>query len=326
MTTSVLPAAAGQWTDRIAAAVREGLASSPKHLPPWLFYDEAGSRLFEEITETPEYYLTRSERAVLDEYAGAMIARAAAGDRLRITELGAGSADKTRLLLAAAVRRQGQVIYEPVDVSSSALAKAEERIEREFPEVVVAPQLLDYTDGFQLGSPSSGERRLVLYIGSSIGNFEPDAAASLLQRLRSSLRAGDALLLGFDLVKSAEMLLAAYDDAGGVTAAFNLNLLVRLNRELGADFDPAAFAHCAMWNAAASRMEMYLVSRIPQTVHLSGLDMTVEFRRSECVHTENSYKYRRGQAEAMLAEAGFIPNATWTDRRAWFAVCLARAL
>jgi L-histidine Nalpha-methyltransferase len=325
MTTPVLPAAAGQWTDRIAAAVRDGLASCPKHLPPWLFYDQAGSRLFEEITETPEYYLTRSERAILGEHAGAMVARAAAGDRLRVTEFGAGSADKTRLLLAAAVRRQGRVTYEPLDVSASALAKAKERIEREFPDVLVAPQLVDYTDGFQLELPSADERRLVLYIGSSIGNFEPDAAAALLQRLRSKLRTGDALLLGFDLVKTADVLLAAYDDAAGVTAAFNLNLLVRLNRELGADFDPAAFAHCAMWNAAASRMEMYLVSRAPQVVYLSALDMTVEFRRSECIHTENSYKYRRGQAEAMLVDAGFTPNATWTDHRGWFGVCLARA-
>lgn len=325
MTTSVLPVPAAQWTERIAAAVRDGLASCPKHLPPWLFYDEAGSRLFEEITEAPEYYLTRSERAILDEHAGAIIAHAAVGDRLRITELGAGSADKTRALLAAAVRRQGPVVYEPVDVSASALVKAQQRIEREFPDVLVAPQILDYTDGLQIELPAPDERRLVLYIGSSIGNFEPHEAARLLRQLRASLRPGDALLLGVDLLKSAEMLLAAYDDVGGVTAAFNLNLLVRLNRELGADFDPAAFAHCAMWNRTFSRMEMYLVSRVPQTVRLSALNMTVDFRRSECVHTENSYKYRQGQAETLLTGAGFTPSATWTDRRGWFAVVLAHA-
>ncbi|HSZ16424.1 MAG TPA: L-histidine N(alpha)-methyltransferase [Terracidiphilus sp.] len=325
MTTTVLPAAAAQWTERIATAVREGLASSPKHLPPWLFYDEAGSRLFEEITETPEYYLTRTERTILSEHAGAIIARAAAGDRLRLTELGAGSADKTRLLLAAAVRRQGALVYEPVDVSGSALNVAQDRLEREFPDVLVAPQILDYTDGLPLEILSAGERRLVLYIGSSIGNFEPPEAALLLERTRSGLRRGDGLLLGVDLVKSAETLLAAYDDAAGVTAAFNLNLLVRLNRELGADFDLSGFAHCAMWNATASRMEIYLVSRVPQTVHLSALDMTVRFGRSECMHTENSYKYRRSQAEALLAGAGFTPEVTWTDTRGWFAVILARA-
>jgi L-histidine Nalpha-methyltransferase len=165
----------------------------------------------------------------------------------------------------------------------------------------------------------------VLYIGSSIGNFEPDESARLLRGLREGLRKGDALLLGVDLVKSAEMLLAAYDDVAGVTAAFNGNLLVRLNRELGADFDTGAFVHRAMWNAAASRMEIYLVSRLAQTVRLAALDMSVHFGRSECMHTENSYKYQPGQADAMLADAGFTPNATWTDRRGWFAVCLARA-
>jgi L-histidine Nalpha-methyltransferase len=325
MTTTVLAPAAAQWTERIAKAVREGLTSCPKHLPPWLFYDEAGSQLFEEITATPEYYLTRTERSILAEFAGAIIARAAAGDRLRIAELGAGSAEKTRLLLAAAVRRQGPVIYEPVDVSASALTSARDRLEREFPDVLVAPQLLDYTDGFQLEVPAPGERRLVLYIGSSIGNFEPGQAAHLLERARSGLRDGDALLLGVDLVKSPEMLLAAYDDVAGVTAAFNRNLLVRLNRELGADFDPAGWVHRAMWNAAKSRMEIYLASRGPQRVHLPALEMTVEFGRSECIHTENSYKYHRGQAEAMVTDAGFTPVATWTDRRGWFAVVLARA-
>jgi L-histidine N-alpha-methyltransferase len=325
MTTTVTPAAAAQWTERIAEAVRDGLATCPKSLPPWLFYDDAGSRLFEEITETPEYYLTRTERAILAEHAGAIIARAAAGDRLRITELGAGSAEKTRLLLAAAVRRQGPVIYEPVDVSAAALSAAQERIEREFPEVLVAPQLMDYTDGFHLEPCVRGERRLVLYIGSSIGNFEPDDSARLLGRLRAGLAPGDALLLGVDLVKSAEILLAAYDDVAGVTAAFNLNLLIRLNRELGADFDPAGFVHRAVWNSITSRMEIYLVSRLPQTVQLPALEMQVNFARSECIHTENSYKYLPGQAEAMLADAGFTPNATWNDRRGWFAVCLGRA-
>jgi dimethylhistidine N-methyltransferase len=324
MTTTVFPAAAAQWTDRIAAAVRTGLASFPKRLPPWLFYDEAGSKLFDEITETPEYYLTRTERSIFAEHADEIVSRAAADDTLRVTELGAGSADKTRLLLTAAVRQQGPVIYEPVDVSFGALAAAQARIESEFADVLFAPQLLDYADRLQLEPCSRGERRLVLYIGSSIGNFEPDDAARLLQRVRAGLRRGDALLLGVDLVKSPDLLLAAYDDAAGVTAAFNLNLLVRLNRELGADFNVAGFTHHVTWNAKASRMEIYLVSRVPQTVCLPALDMTVEFARSECIHTENSYKYRPLQVEALLTEAGFAPEASWTDRRGWFAVHLAR--
>jgi dimethylhistidine N-methyltransferase len=213
MAITTLPLAEARISERVAAAVRDGLASSPKRLPPWLFYDEAGSRLFEQITELPEYYLTRTERAILTADAGAMIARAAGGTRLRITELGAGSADKTRLLLAAAVRRQGPVIYEPVDVSATALADAQERLEREIPNVLVAPQVMDYTDGLELEQPAPDERRLVLYIGSSIGNFEPEDSARLLRGVRAALRPGDAMLLGVDLVKSADLLLAAYDDA-----------------------------------------------------------------------------------------------------------------
>jgi dimethylhistidine N-methyltransferase len=325
MAITTLPLAEARISERVALAVREGLASTPKRLPPWLFYDEAGSRLFDKITELSEYYLTRTERSIFAADAGAMIARAAAGDRLRIAELGAGSADKTRLLLAAAVRRQGPVIYEPVDVSASALSEAQERLERELPLVLVAPQVMDYTDAFALDYPGPGERHLVLYIGSSIGNFEPEDAARVLRRVRAALRPGDALLLGVDLVKSPDALLAAYDDAEGVTAEFNRNILVRINRELGADFEPASFSHRAVWNAAASRMEMHLMSQGAQTVRIAALDMEVNFRRSECIHTENSYKYQPGQAEAMLARVGFTPNVTWNDRRGWFAVCLARA-
>jgi L-histidine N-alpha-methyltransferase len=325
MAITALPTAEARISERVAEAVREGLASCPKRLPPWLFYDEEGSRLFDRITELPEYYLTRTERAILTADAGQIIARAAAGEKVRITELGAGSADKTRLLLAAAVRRQGPVIYEPVDVSPTALMDAQERLERELPEVLVAPQVMDYCDGLMLDVPASNERRLVLYIGSSIGNFEPDEAARILDRVRATLRLGDGLLLGVDLVKRPDDLLAAYDDAEGVTAAFNRNVLARINRELGADFDPFAFGHRAVWNATASRMEMHLVSHGAQTVRIDALDLVVDFRRSECIHTENSYKYRPGQAEDLLAKAGFAPNMTWTDRRGWFSVVLGRA-
>lgn len=324
MAITALPLAEARISERVASAVRDGLASTPKRLPPWLFYDEAGSLLFEQITELPEYYLTRTERSILSADAGAIVARAAAGERLRVTELGAGSAEKTRLLLAAAVRRQGPVIYEPVDVSASALMAAQERLERELPDVLVAPQVVDYTESFALEVPAPDERRLVLYIGSSIGNFEPEDAALLLRRIRGVLRPDDSLLLGVDLVKNPDALLAAYDDAEGITAAFNRNLLVRLNRELGADFDPEAFAHRAVWNAADSRVEMHLVSEARQTVRLEALDQTIDFARGESIHTENSYKYRPGQLESMLSRAGFTTNMTWTDRRGWFAVCLAR--
>jgi dimethylhistidine N-methyltransferase len=330
MSAAASPAVAQQLDERVSAAVREGLTARPKRLPAWLFYDEAGSRLFDAITELPEYYLTRAERGILAAHAAEMIAQAAGEAHLRILELGAGSADKTRLLLKAATELQGAVLYEPVDVSSSALEGARERIEREIDSVTVTPRVMDYTHGdgsrLHLGPVDCRERRLVVYIGSSIGNFESHQAAKLLRRVRAGLRMGDSFLLGVDLAKEDSILLAAYDDASGVTAAFNRNLLVRLNRELDAEFEPEAFAHCVLWNGAQSRIEMHLKSRGTQRVRVRALDLTVEFAAGESIHTENSYKYRPGQAEALLAEAGFRAEATWTDARGWFAVCLGRAV
>jgi dimethylhistidine N-methyltransferase len=329
MTAAASPAPILQFDERVATAAREGLNARPKRLPAWLFYDRAGSRLFDAITELDEYYLTRTERGIFFLASEEIIDQARDGLRLRIAELGAGSAEKTRLLLRAAVKRQDAVVYEPVDVSASALDLAKRRIEREIPGVTVTPRVMDYTDGdghkFHLGALDPDERRLVLYIGSSIGNFEPTEAERLLRRVRAGLEIGDSMLLGVDLVKAKATLVSAYDDAQGVTAAFNKNVLVRLNRELDADFDVEAFAHRAVWNQAKARMEMHLVSRCAQQVNVDELDMTVEFAAGETIHTENSYKYRPGQAEALLAKTGFRAEATWTDPQGWFAVCLGRA-
>lgn len=330
--------------ERVAAAVHEGLSSDPKRLPPWLFYDRRGSRLFDEITERPEYYLTRTERGILNRHGSQMIERAAAGRRVRITELGAGSAEKTRLLLKAAIACQGRVIYEPLDVSPSALELAKTCIECEIPEVQVSPTVMDYTqddqqsngkvhvvrgpkghDGLAFDYAPPGERRLVLYIGSSIGNFEPHEAARILRRVRAGLRKGDCMLLGVDLVKDTATLLAAYDDFAGVTADFNLNMLERLNRELGAEFTLDCFEHRAVWNESQSRIEMHLASRSAQKVQIAALNMEVAFAQGETIHTECSYKYKPGQAEAMLKDAGFAETESWTDEQGWFDVCLARA-
>jgi L-histidine N-alpha-methyltransferase len=336
------PVAERQAVDeRLAAAVYEGLGRRPKRLPAWMFYDRAGSRLFDEITERPEYYLTRTESAILEKNAGAMIARAADGRRLHISELGAGSAGKTRLLLRAALERQSTVVYEPLDVSASALEQARRGIQQEIPGVAVKPRVTDYTeDGERESAPwlrnsgyggidfeplEEGDRRLVLYIGSSIGNFDVPEAIRLLSRVRSSLHRGDAILLGADLVKDRETLLAAYDDFAGVTADFNLNMLDRLNYELGAEFALDSFEHCAVWNAAESRIEMHLKSRAAQRVMIAALNFEVEFAEGETIHTESSYKYTPGQIEAMLSEAGFTPEQAWTDARNWFTVCLGRA-
>ncbi len=314
---------------RVAAAVHAGLTARPKRLPAWLFYDAAGSRLFEAITELPEYYLTRTERSILAEHAAKIVAQAAGDSCLRVVELGAGSADKTRLLLKAATELQGPLLYEPVDVSASALEAARQRIEREIPGVTVVPRVADFTRGndgrMHLGPVDARERRMVLFIGSSIGNFEPHEARQLLRRVRAGLRADDSFLLGVDLVKDKATLLAAYDDAAGVTAAFNRNLLARLNREFDAGFDTESFAHRAVWNAVESRIEMHLASRAEQNVRIAALDLTAHFAAGESIHTENSYKYRPGQAESLLTEAGFHAEQTWTDPQGWFGVCLGRA-
>ncbi len=325
MTSAASLSLAPEVETPVSSAVRRGILSRPKRLPPWLFYDEAGSRLFERITELPEYYLTRTERAILTTHAASMIAQAGDGARLRISELGAGSAAKTCLLLNAAIERQGAVRYEPIDVSASALRAAARRIECEVAGVTVAPRVMDYTNGLGFEPRREGERRLVIYIGSSIGNFEPEEAVRLLRRVRAAMDPGDAILLGADLVKDRDVLLDAYDDAAGVTAAFNRNLLVRVNRELSADFNPLAFAHRALWNSAQSRIEMHLESRRAQNVHLAALDLTVHFCAGESIHTENSYKYAAGQLQSVLERAGFEPDATWNDEQHWFAVTLGRA-
>jgi dimethylhistidine N-methyltransferase len=316
----------------VFAAVNEGLLSSPKALPAWLFYDETGSRLFDQITELPEYYLTRTERDIFTANAAEIIALAAGSHALQIIELGAGSCDKTCILLRAAVERQDTVLYEPVDVSPAPLEAASDRIEREIPGVLVSPRVQDYTHSLALDQPLSGERRLVLYIGSSIGNFEPADAHALLAGIRATLAPGDTILIGVDLVKDEALLHAAYNDEAGVTEAFNLNLLHRLNRELGANFRTDRFAHRALWNPQHSRMEMHLESQLRQIVTIPGLqseagtarDLQIEFTRGETIHTENSYKYRPGQAEAMLESVGFTPMKTWTDENGCFAASLAR--
>ena len=314
-------------TDAVSEAVRTGLTARPKQLPPWLFYDEAGSELFERITELPEYYLTRLERDLLTAHAREMVAAAAEGERLRVTELGAGSAEKTRLLLAAVLKRQETAVYEPVDVSATALEAGCARLRDSLPGVVTRPILGDYTTGWM--PESCGERRLLLWIGSSIGNFEPEAATRMLAGMGAGMRGGDGLLLGVDLAptecgKSVEMLVAAYDDAAGVTAEFNRNVLRRVNGELGGDFVAEAFQHVAVWNALASRMEMHLESVRAQRVQVDALGLEVEFGAGERLHTENSYKYTVEGAETLIAAAGFPAAATWVDENGWFALLLGR--
>src|SRR5271165_1252211 len=304
-----------------ALAAREGLSAIPRWLPAKLFYDEVGSALFEQITELPEYYLTRTERAIFESYAGEILQ--AAGPSLTLVELGAGTATKTCVLIEELLRRQPRALFYPIDVSPSALQEAATQLGRQFPQLRVNPIIADYTGGVEALNRISG-RKLVLYIGSSIGNFEPDESVRVLRRIRRTLRMGDALLLGADFAKSPKILIPAYDDSQGVTAAFNKNILTRINRELEANFDLDAFRHVALWNRHCSRMEMHLEGTAAQQVFVPVLDMDIAFAKGERIHTENSYKYTVEMIESILRESDFKLEQSWQDRRKWFGVHLAR--
>lgn len=309
----------------MAEDVRRGLSSTPKSLPAYLFYDDEGSRLYEQITELDEYYPTRTERAILAQHAADIVRRVRldASEPLRIVELGAGTATKTTLLLEAVVAEQGECVFVPIDVSRAALDEAAERLARELPAVDVQPFVGQHEASFET-IRALGPRRLVLFIGSSIGNFDDTAALALLGGVRESLKPGGALLLGTDLRKDPARLVAAYDDASGVTAAFNRNILRHINRELAAGFEPERFRHVAVWNDDASRVEMHLESREAHEVHIGAIDLVVRFGEGERIHTESSVKYDLPRVDALLGAAGFTRETTYTDDEQLFAVHLAR--
>ena len=317
--------------DVVGNAARTGLSAHPKTLPPWLFYDEVGSPLFEQITELPEYYLTRTERAILAVHADEILD--ALGTNATFVELGAGTATKTGLLLEAATRRQTSVLYQPIDVSASALDEACEHLSAGIAGLIVRPQVANYvTDRIHIAHEPH-RKVLALYIGSSIGNFSPNEARGVLANLRSQLLPGDHLLLGTDLApspqKSVASLIAAYDDAQGITAAFNLNILARLNRELSANFRLDRFAHEARWNATECRIEMHLLSTCAQTVFFPASPgspaLTVRFAPGESIHTENSYKFTGESLRELLAPC-FRPVRSFRDAEDRFAVTLAKAV
>jgi L-histidine N-alpha-methyltransferase len=279
--------------------VRDGLSRPQKELSPKYFYDRRGSELFEEITRLPEYYLTRAERALLRSRA-AEIARATGARSL--VELGAGSAEKTRILLDALLAHGTAEMYVPVDVSASFLSDSARRLAREYPRLTIEPVVADLTAGFA-PPRSMPHPALFAFLGSTIGNFEPPAAVRLLGRVRAAMRPGDTLLLGADLRKDVARIEAAYNDAQGVTAEFNRNMLAVLNRELGADFDPDAFEHRAFFDEESSRIEMHLVSTRDQVVRVSGTP-PIRIAKGESVRTEISCKYERGMLEELFARAG----------------------
>jgi dimethylhistidine N-methyltransferase len=294
----------------------------PKTLSPKLFYDAAGSELFERITELPEYYPTATERRIFQKHADEMVAQAAGSTA--VVELGAGSAAKTVLLLDALAKTHEPITYYPVDVSAAALEFCSDRMREMLPNVRVVPKVLDFTQGMPQFRQVAG-RKLFLFIGSSIGNFEPLEAALFLKQVRSSMNPGDALLLGTDMRKSSEILIPAYDDSQGATAAFNKNVLARINRELGGNFDLDSFEHRIIWNSELSRIEMHLESQVEQAVSIEALGLDLEFRKHETIHTENSYKFTMPMIESIAENGGLCIERTWSDPKHWFTVHLLRA-
>ncbi|MGW7378117.1 L-histidine N(alpha)-methyltransferase [Streptomyces sp. NPDC054794] len=299
----------------LRADVRSGLAATPKTLPPKWFYDARGSELFDKITELPEYYPTRAEREILDARSGEI---AAAAHARTLVELGSGSSEKTRYLIDALTDLD---TYVPVDVSESALTRAGQSLVEERPGLAVHALIADFTGRLTL--PATPGPRLIAFLGGTIGNLLPAERAEFLASVRQLMSPGDTLLLGTDLVKDERVLVRAYDDAAGVTAEFNKNVLAVINRELGADFDPDAFEHVARWDAQHEWIEMRLRSLTEQSVKVPALELAVDFAAGEELRTEVSAKFRRDGVAAELAGAGLELTHWWTDAEGRFALSLS---
>jgi dimethylhistidine N-methyltransferase len=320
-----------------AADVRRGLTSTPKRLSPKYFYDALGSVLFEAICQLPEYYLTRAEDEILSRHAAEIVAAiprpsadelffhdaddyVAALSAVTLVEFGSGSSVKTRRIIESLLSRQERLTYVPIDISTSALEAGARALLESYPALRVEAYAGDYDAALaRLKQDRAARgRTLALFLGSNIGNFDAGEAEDFLRRTRAVLSRGDALLVGADLKKDARVLEAAYDDPLGVTAAFNLNLLARINRELGGDFDVRAFRHVARYDERAGRVEMHVESLYDQTVRVAALDLEISFDAGERIHTENSYKYDTAQLSELAARAGFALSRTWLDAAALF--------
>ena len=304
---------------RFREDVAAGLRHVQKAIPPKYFYDQQGSQLFEQICQQPEYYLTRTEAAILAERAADIVDEVG---ECTLVELGSGSAVKTRLLLDECQRRHHHMRYVPIDISASMLEATARSLTADYPHLYIDALATDYLNG--LAALPNSQVRLVLFLGSNLGNFTSGEQAQLFGHLASSLQAGDHLLLGLDLRKPVAILESAYNDAAGVTAAFNLNLLQRLNRELQAGFDLSTFSHLAFYNQQVHQIEMHLRSNLAQEVTIAELDLQISFHAGETIHTEISRKFDPAEISAQLALYGFEPRALWTDAREWFLVCLFR--
>lgn len=296
----------GHDADTFGVDVIAGLAATRKAIPPKYFYDERGSRLFDAICRLPEYYPTRTEMALLRAHAAEMAALM--GPEACLVEFGCGSLTKVRVLLDAA---PDLAAFVPIDISRDHLVASATALAEDHPDVAVAAVCADFTRPIALPDVARRRRRIGFFPGSTIGNFEPEDALAFLKTAAAQIGPGGGLLIGVDLVKDEDVLTAAYNDRDGVTAAFNLNLLSRINRDLAGSFEPRHFRHRAFWNGAASRVEMHLVSQRPQRVHVAG--RAFAFEDAETIHTENSYKYTVETFQALAARAGFSPRQVWTD-------------
>ncbi len=304
--------------DDFGAAVAAGLSQERKTLPCRFLYDARGSKLFEAICQTPEYYLTRAEHEILEAHADAIAARF--GERITLAELGSGSARKTRLLIEAFLARHTALRYVAVDISRGALEASARNLLARYPGLEVRAIASEYQGGLRLLREESAGPKLVVWLGSNVGNFDRVEAAGFLRRVRRALAGDDRLLLGVDLRKQRDVLEAAYDDARGVTARFTRNLLVRINRELGGSFAPAAFAHRARWLEDEGKIEIHLVSREPQRVAIAALGLEIAFAKDEAIHVEDSFKYSPAELDELLEAASLRCEERWLDPQARFAV------
>jgi len=314
------------------------LASKNKYLSPKYLYDKVGSQLFEQICIQPEYYLTRTEASILSKYAS--VISNLLGNNIHIIELGSGSSSKTAILLSHFSSQKKRIYYFPIDISSTILAESAQRLKSQFPKASIVGIASDYNMGIDRAAAECkiaekvekkkknnnnddiSYTKLVLFLGSSIGNFELIEARSLLRSVRQRLNASDFLLVGFDLQKDESVLSAAYNDKAGITAKFNLNLLARINRELGGNFELEKFEHYAFYNHEQNRMEMHLISKIDQQLYIGALGKTFSLKKGESIHTENSYKYSVNQIAALAEDCGFAIEKNFTDKKRWFNLAL----
>jgi dimethylhistidine N-methyltransferase len=310
--------------DKSAASFAEdvvrGLSAAPKTLLPKYFYDQAGAKLFEEICELPEYYLTRAEYAILKSQANEIAS--CFDEPITLVELGSGNSSKTRVLLNAFLQRFETLHYLPIDLSRHILIATAKSLIEDYRGLKITAHVSDYHTALEILKNQPGEIKLILFLGSNIGNLDPEEAEIFLRKTRATMSEVDRVLVGIDLIKDKRILEPAYDDAQKVTARFNLNMLVRINRELGGNFDVAKFRHRAFLNEELSRVEMHLVSTAQQTVTLRKINRRFVFAKGETIHTENSYKFSLPQINELASRSGFAVEKSWLDARKWFSVNL----